>query len=344
MSRSRRIKAVVAALALLSAVLVVAAVAGWNSFQKRLNRPFRDYAGDQRIVVVERGRTVAQIAQQLEAAGVIESARMFRWHVRLAGNFPLQAGEYRFDHPVSAVEVADLMRRGEVAQHPVTVREGLDLEEVCQLLADKGFGRVERFREAARDPAAIADWDPMATDLEGYLFPDTYHFTRGAEEKAIVGTMVKRLRQVWTPRRRQRAAELGLSLRQTVTLASLIEKETGVAYERPLVSAVFHNRLRLNMNLACDPTVVYAVKRVKEYDGVINRSDLDLDSPYNTYLHPGLPPGPIANPGEAAIDAALNPADTKYLYFVSRNDGSHAFSTSYREHQRAVSIYQRQLR
>jgi len=340
--RRRRVaKALLSTATALVLILVAAGLVGWAEFQKRLNRPFRAYPESERIVLVQRGQSVGRIAADLESAGVIESARLFRWHVRLAGDFALQAGEYRFDHPLSTVQVAHVLHRGEVAQYKITIREGLDVDEVSKLLSEKGFGRAEVFLEAGHDPQPIADLDPLATDLEGYLFPETYHFTRDSTENRIIETMVRRFREIWNQQRRDRAAELGLSLRQTVTLASLIEKETGVAGERPLVSAVFHNRLRLNINLGCDPTVVYAVKRVKRYDGVINRSDLDLDSPYNTYLHPGLPPGPITNPGEAAIDAALHPADADYLYFVSKNDGSHVFSRNYREHQRAVTTYQR---
>ncbi len=153
--------------------------------------------------------------------------------------------------------------------------------------------------------------------------------------------MVRTFRRLWTAERSRRAREIDLSMREVITLASLIEKETGLARERPLVSAVFQNRLRRNVRLACDPTVIYAVKRVKEYDGVINQSDLNLDSPYNTYLYPGLPPGPISNPGMESIDAALYPADVNYLYFVSTNDGSHFFSSNYRNHRQAVRQYQR---
>ncbi len=334
-----RLVARVAAAAALA--LAVAGWAGWFELQKRLNRPYASYPDGQRLVLIEKGWSVAQIANRLESSGVIESSRLFRWHIRLAGDFPLQAGEYLFDRPLSPVQVADILRRGAVLQRRVTIPEGLDAEQVSQLLADRGFGEMEAFRAATRDPSPISDLDPRATDLEGYLAPETYQFTREASETQIIGTMVRRFRELWTPQRQARANQLGFSLRQTVTLASLIEKETGRAEERALVSAVFHNRLRVNMNLACDPTVVYAVKRVKKYDGVINRSDLELDSPYNTYLHPGLPPGPITNPGVASLEAALNPASADYLYFVSKNDGSHVFSTSYRDHQRAVTAYQR---
>jgi UPF0755 protein len=188
---------------------------------------------------------------------------------------------------------------------------------------------------------AIADLDPEAQNLEGYLFPDTYYLTRGMNEVEIVQSMIDGFRSVWSKEYDVRSRELAMTVREIITLASLIEKEAALPHERDLVSAVFHNRLRLNMKLACDPTVIYAVKLTKPYDGVINQSDLELDSPYNTYLYAGLPPGPIANPGEKAIQSALYPADSNYLFFVSRNDGSHVFSSNYRDHSRAVQQFQR---
>ena len=171
--------------------------------------------------------------------------------------------------------------------------------------------------------------------------PDTYLLPHGASPRKIVATMVDDAREFWTDEHLARARDLGLTVRDVVTLASLIEKETGQAEERPLVSAVFHNRLRKGMHLMCDPTVIYGVRLLKEFDGVINQSDLALDSPYNTYRYPGLPPGPITNPGRASLEAALYPAQADYLYFVSRNDGTHVFSEDYRSHERAVRRFQR---
>lgn len=326
-----------------AAALLLAATAlwGWSQWEKRLATPYRSYPGQQRLVLVPRGSSGAEIARILEDEGVVESARLFRWHLRLSVDTPLKAGEYLFDEPLSVRQVAAKLAKGDVHLRRITVPEGLDAAEVVQLLAREGFGDAERLRQAAADPAPIADLDPDADNLEGYLFPETYHFAREATEREVIGAMVANFRRVWTPERRRRASDLGLTTREAVTLASLIEKEASLAEERPLVSAVFHNRLRLNMNLASDPTVVYAVKRIKVYDGVIHRSDLELDSPYNTYLYPGLPPGPIANPGLASLNAALNPSESDYLYFVSRNDGSHVFSSNYRDHQRAVQRYQR---
>ena len=228
-----------------------------------------------------------------------------------------------------------------VHHHKVTIREGMTVREIAEQLEQEGFGTAELYEKAIQQTASIADLDSVAEDLEGYLFPETYLVTRSMTESEIVSAMVKTFRRLWTAERSRRAREIDLSMREVITLASLIEKETGLARERPLVSAVFQNRLRRNVRLACDPTVIYAVKRIKEYDGVISQSDLNLDSPYNTYLYPRLPPGPISNPGMESIDAALYPADVNYLYFVSTNDGSHFFSSNYRNHRQAVRQYQR---
>ncbi|MFQ5740120.1 MAG: endolytic transglycosylase MltG [Acidobacteriota bacterium] len=332
-----------ARLVLLSGCLVlIASATAYHQLDRELHKAFRGYSSTHRRFFIPRGQSATAIAASLESDGIIHSARLFRWYLRLHGDSPsLRAGEYRFDRPMSLVEVAAKLRRGEIYYHKVTIPEGLDLNEICAQLASKGFGRLEHLLQIARKPGMIADLDPRATDLEGYLFPETYSLTRGVDERSILQAMVDRFRKVWTPERWTRARELGMTMREVITLASLIEKETRLPRERPFVSAVFHNRLKKNMNLECDPTVIYAVKSIKAYDGVIHRSDLRIDSPYNTYRYPGLPPGPIAAPGAASIDAALFPADVDYLYFVSKNDGSHVFSLRYRNHKRAVLKYQR---
>jgi UPF0755 protein len=221
----------------------------------------------------------------------------------------------------------------------VTVPEGLtgmEIEEVLKAQLTAGGGS---FREAFLKTGLISDWDPAARDLEGYLFPDTYRLPRKATAADIVTAMVARFRTVFDDARRARAAELGLSVRDAVTLASLIEEETSLEKERALVSAVFHNRLRIGMKLECDPTVIYALKLEGRYTGRLLLRDLKFPSAYNTYLHSGLPPGPISNPGEPSLHAALHPAPEKYLYFVSRNDGSHRFSLTFAEHLEAVREY-----
>jgi UPF0755 protein len=222
----------------------------------------------------------------------------------------------------------------------VTFPEGTALDEMARLAAIKGIP-AEAFLAAARNPAPIHDLDPDATDLEGYLFPDTYDIPRGAEPAAqLVARMVKRFRAVIAPEL-PALAQSGRTLRQVVTLASIVETETARPDERPRVAAVFLNRLQKKMPLQTDPTIIYALRRAGTYDGNIRREDLDVDSPYNTYRRPGLPPGPIASPGRASLLAALHPLTTRELYFVSRNDGTHQFSENLAEHEHWVDVYQR---
>jgi UPF0755 protein len=203
-----------------------------------------------------------------------------------------------------------------------------------------GFGSTDDFLSAAQDPTRIKDLDPLARDLEGYLFPETYSVTRTTSAADLVAAMVARFRENFPEASRQRASEAGMSVRQVVTLASLVEKETARADERPLVSAVYHNRLKVGMGMQADPTVIYALQLAGRYRGNIRKVDLEFDSPYNTYKYRGLPPGPIANPGRAALDAALAPAAVGSLYFVSRNDGSHVFADTLIEHNRNVREFQ----
>lgn len=310
----------------------------WTWLQ--LEQPFG--AGSPRIVQIPRGASSNRIAALLAESGLLESPLCFRLAQEYSpSQRPLQAGRYALQPPLSPFQLVEILRRGRTQQHRITLPEGLDLEASVSLLVAHAFGSRSAFYEQVHSPVLIQGLDPQADDLEGYLFPETYLFEVTADEGEIIRTMVAHARKLWTPQRREQARRLGMSIREVMTLASLIEKETGASQERPLVSSVFHNRLRRNMRLACDPTVIYAVKRVNSYDGIIHQSDLQLDSPYNTYLYPGLPPGPIANPGAASVDAALNPAPTEYLYFVSRNDGTHVFSRTYEEHARAVQKYQR---
>ena len=306
-------------------------------------QPYRGYEEFPQLIVIQRGSTIPQIARTLESYGIVRSSLLFEWYARLTHRaLVLQAGEYRFEESMNLPSVIETLRTGLVHHYRVTIPEGLIMDEIAERFVALGFGSTDKFLENMQRTALIGDWDSLAEDnLEGYLFPDTYFVTRDMKEEEVVQAMVANFRKAWTPARLKRAEELEMTTREVITLASLIEKETGLANERPLISAVFHNRLQRNLKLACDPTVIYAVKLVKEYDGVINRSDLELDSPYNTYLYPGLPPGPIANPGLESIDAALYPAAVDYLYFVSTNDGKHLFSTNYRDHNQAVAEYQR---
>jgi UPF0755 protein len=230
--------------------------------------------------------------------------------------------------------------RGEVFARRLTFPEGLTIAEMAEVFESRGFGTAAQFLEAASDASAIKELDPVSTNLEGYLFPETYALPRGTPASRLVEMMVERFLSVFDERLRGLAQEQGLTTRQVVTLASLVEKETGQASERPLVAAVYRNRLKIGMGLQADPTVVYALRLAGRYDGNIRRQDLAIDSPYNTYRYPGLPPGPIAAPGAASLEATLTPADVDYLYFVSRNDGSHAFARTLSEHNRNVREFQ----
>jgi UPF0755 protein len=252
---------------------------------------------------------------------------------------PLLAGEYRFEDAASTAEVLDRIARGDVATHPLTVVEGLTLEETAAAIAAAGFGDRDRLLATMRNAGPIRDLDPAATDLEGYLFPETYAFARATSEAEIVATLVTTFRDALA--QVASAAPPAGETRRVVTLASIVEKETGLDQERPLVAGVFANRLRLGMPLGADPTIIYALKKAGTWDGDVRRADLAMESPYNTYRVAGLPPGPICSPGLASLRAAAAPATTPHLYFVSRNDGSHVFAPSLAEHNRNVERWQK---
>ena len=252
----------------------------------------------------------------------------------------LQAGEYFFDAPISPLDAVATIADGRVFLRLITFPEGLTLPEMATVFQRSGLGEAAAFREAASDPSPIADLDPAATDLEGYLFPETYSLPRNATARDLVEAMVAQFRASFDPELLTRTTERGMTVRDVVTLASVIQRETGQSDEHDLVSAVFNNRLRIGMPLQSDPTVIYALTLAGVYDGNLTRENLRFDSPYNTYRYGGLPPGPIAAPGLAVLRAALAPADVDYLYFVSRNDGTHAFARTLREHNRNVREFQ----
>ncbi|MDD8032136.1 MAG: endolytic transglycosylase MltG [Acidobacteriota bacterium] len=293
------------------------------------------------IIFIERGLNVEAIGRQLEKNGLIKDARSFRlaYSLYYSPNF-LKAGEYEFKMPVNPKKIMLEMIAGKVLLHPLTIPEGLTYKEIAELLENKNYPFKGSFLDACHKVELISDLDSQADNLEGYLFPETYHFSRGIEAEEMVRAMVTQFRKVFGKEQQERAQKLNLTVREVLTMASLIEKETSMIEEKPLVSAVFHNRLRLGMKLDCDPTIIYALKLENRFDGNIRLKDKNLKSPYNTYLYPGLPPGPICNPGYEALEAALYPASVDYLYFVSRNDGSHVFNRSYSEHLKAVSKYQ----
>lgn len=343
---ARRTLGCLLTLVLLAGAAAVAA-AWWA--HRTLAEPYRAFPGEERVVVVEPGTPSTHILRQLEAEGVIRNADLARlWLVHGLGDPPLQAGEYRFTGTAGTDEVLAKLIEGDVVTHPVTLVEGLTLEETAAELAAAGFGDEARFLEAMADPAPIADLDPEADDLEGYLFPSTYRFRRGTPEAEIVATLVATFRRQWrdevAPLWRDRAPDGGVpdTVRGVVILASLVEKEARLDRERPVIAAVYANRLERGIGLYADPTVIYALKELGRWDGNIRRPDLRLDHPYNTYVHGGLPPGPIASPGLASLRAAAAPAPVPYLYFVSRNDGSHVFSETLAEHNRNVARWQKQ--
>lgn len=324
-------------------LIVVAALAGFIAYRayEMVRTPYQGYAEDEIFFAVDRGATGTRIGRALEAEGIIEEERLFVAALRLRGETgSLQAGEYRFAEPLSTLEVVERLVRGDIYTFAVTVPEGLTVSETAEHLAAKGLGEAAALEEVFQDATLVAGIDSDATDLEGYLFPTTYQFTRNPEPREIARMMVAQFEEMFDEDKRAKSKELGLTPREVVTLASVIEKETGNAEERPLIGSVVWNRLERGIPLAMDSTIIFALKRDGRYDGNLRRVDLEMDDPYNTYRVAGPPPGPIASPGEASIDAVLEPAATRYLYFVSKNDGSHHFSTSYREHVNAVRKYQ----
>jgi len=291
--------------------------------------------------VVPLGASADTIARQLHSLGLVRHPLVFRLLARERGlETQLKAGEYALSGPLSLEGILDALARGDVVHRDVTIPEGRNLDEIASLVDAEGM-EVAAFREAARDPAPVRDLDPAATDLEGYLFPDTYEVPRSPEApRFLVRRMTQRFREVISPAL-SRIAEKKMTVRQVVTLASIVELETARAEERPRIAAVFLNRLGRGMPLQTDPSIVYALKKAGRWDGNIRKRDLDIDSPYNTYRRAGLPPGPLGSPGRESIRAVLDPVDTKELYFVSRNDGTHQFSETLAEHNRAVNRYQR---
>lgn len=330
----KSIKAVLAAI-----VLLLPAFTGW--LVRELAAPAIAEPGSGGVFFeVEKGWSARSVIGHLQDRGVVRGAFPLRLACRVF--YPgerFKAGEYLFTPPLGTKEALFRIFGGRIHLEPVTIPEGLTGQEIADLLRPGDPEGAAAFRRAFLDTGLIADLDPGAKDLEGYLYPNTYNLPRKAPEADLVAAMVAEFHEVFNEGRRQRAAELGMSVREVVTLASLIEKETALPEERPLVSAVFHNRLKIGMKLDCDPTVVYALRREGRYTGRLLVRDLTLPSPYNTYLRAGLPPGPIANPGELSLDAALHPAAEPYLYFVARGDGSHRFSRTLGEHLDAVKKF-----
>jgi UPF0755 protein len=321
-------------------VAVIGAGVAWWGYGI-VNAPYRGFSGEEVFVDIPQGTGVSGIARRLADAQVVANPLAFRIAARLSGEErKLQAGEYRFAEAATAGEIVGRLARGDVYAHLVTFREGLTMWEMADVFASSNIGTAAEFLTEARSPSRIRDLDSRASSLEGYLFPDTYRMPRSAGAKGTVDAMVAGFRREFNADLQAAASARGLTVHEAVTLASIVEKETGRAEERPLVSSVYHNRLRIKMPLQCDPTVIYALQLAGRWNGNLTRDDLAMNSPYNTYKHPGLPPGPIASPGRASLEATVRPADASYLYFVSRNDGSHVFASTLAEHNRNVQQWQ----
>jgi UPF0755 protein len=300
-----------------------------------------------KTVLLRPGWGARRIAFELKGAGVIRSAHAFLLLHALKVK-PLRAGEYRFDHPQNALQVYDRLARGDIVIHTVVVPEGFTMFDIAAAVEAAGLGRQEEFLKVAQtDTLLIKDIDPQAQSLEGYLFPDTYNFTRTQSMQDIAAAMVRRFRQEANATGLVQVVQPAnegdrrdpLYVHRVVTMASIVEKETAAPEERPTVASVYYNRLQRNMPLQADPSVIYAALLEGQYKGTIYQSDLNRDSPYNTYRVAGLPPGPIANPGHASLVAAMHPADSSYLFFVSDGQGHHRFSTNIAEHNRNVEAY-----
>jgi len=290
------------------------------------------------FVLLRPGWSTRHIANELHRAGIIRSPFAFLLLQYAEGERTLKAGEYKFDEPANALDVWHRLARGDVYARTVVVPEGYNIYDIGAAVEQAGLGPAADFIAVAReDTSLVRDLDPQATTLEGYLFPDTYQFTRIDSARDIAATMVRRFRQ--------EAQKIGLlgnpDMHRIVTMASIVEKETAAPEERPLVASVYYNRLARNMPLAADPSIIYAALLAGRYRGTIYQSDLMFDSPYNTYKYKGLPPGPIASPGIASLEAALQPARSDFLYFVSDNNGHHRFARNSDEHSRNVASYRR---
>ena len=316
-------------------LLAALATGGWLAWALRM--PITPEG--QKFVLLRPGYSTRRIAAELKSAGVIRNTLAFvLWH-RIHRKQSLKAGEYLFDKAATPLEVHDRLARGDIYVHTVVIPEGYTMFDIAQAVQDAGLGSSQQFLEVARaEIGLISDLSPDAKSLEGYLFPNTYEFTRTQNMKDIAGAMVKQFRLV--------AEQIGLTIdvQKTVTMASIIEKETAVPEERPMVASVYYNRLGRNVALQADPSVIYAELLDGSYAGALHHSDMGFQSAYNTYTHPGLPPGPIGNPGRVSLEAAMHPAQTDFYYFVSDGNGHHRFSHSLEEHNQNVARLRQAVR
>jgi UPF0755 protein len=334
---------ILAALILL-VLLAAAAAAGfiWYSIEK----PYGTIPADGLYVDIPHGASSRAVAHILKKAGVIRNSFAFEFYARRHPKRTLEAGEYLFDRPLAGKEVFWKLANGEVYEQPFTVREGETIFDIAHDLEAAKYMAAEEFLKSAQDPAEIKDLFPEARTLEGFLFPATYNLPKNAPAQELTGMMVRKFREALAnvlPNRSEGSDPLAPAIASMVTLASLVERETPKPDERPLVAGVFTNRLAKKMPLQCDPTVIYALQMDDKYKGTLTLKDLRINSPYNTYVNRGLPPGPIGNPGEVALRAALHPAETDYLYFVANTQGGHFFAPTLAEHNKNVAKYHRLL-
>lgn len=323
-------------------LVLIAVIAAAGYVYVSLHHSYQNFPSEGVYVDVPRGASQRTISRLLAENGVVRSRIAFELLCRYRKPRTMQAGEYFFDHPVTAFDVFDTIVNGRVYVKEFVVPEGFTMFDIADLAAQNGFLTRDEFLVAARDPSFVRDIAPQAPSLEGFLFPATYEFPRHMSGKDMTDAMVRKFRQVWTSLPAPGAAPQK-SAQQVVTLASLVERETPRAEERPHVAGVFENRLRVGQPLQCDPTVAYALALAGLYSGKLDGADLHFASPYNTYRNKGLPPGPIANPGEAALRAALDPPPTEDFYFVANTQGGHFFSKTLKEHNRNVARYRRLL-
>jgi UPF0755 protein len=352
---------------LLFVLLIAAAAAGWLWYS--VNYPYQGFSPEGVFLEVPHGSSSRSVARLLERNGVVRSSVAFEFYARRHPRRSLQAGEYFFDRASSAHDVFWKLANGQVFEQPFTVREGETMFDIARDLEAGKFMPADEFLRAAKDAALIQDIAPKAATLEGFLFPATYHLSRHPSATALTADMVRKFKEEWAtvtspassadamtssgtfteatqtdpPAAVNNAPPSSRPVTAIVTLASLVERETPKAEERPLVAGVFENRLHKNMLLQCDPTVIYALEQQGRYNGTLSTTDLHIDSPYNSYTHAGLPPGPIGNPGEASLRAAYRPAHTDYLYFVANTQGGHFFSATLAEHNNNVIKYRRLL-
>ena len=323
-------------------ILIVIGLLGYLYLEREMNT-FHNPSSTASFEVSP-GMSARSVVKMLRERGVIANERLTMLYLVISGNRKaLRAGEYLFDRPVTTREVVDTMVSGRIYLHRFTVPEGLTVAEVAMKWQEQGFGKAEDFVTAAKESVDLVrdfEGENARASLEGYLFPETYFFAIRTTPRRAIEAMVGRFRSVLAQLETRLPSESWpLGLRDTLVLASLVEAEAQVAEERPLIASVFVNRLKLKILLQCDPTVIYALEKANRYRGQLTRADLKFDSPYNTYRYPGLPPGPIANPGMRSLEAVMRPASSRYLYFVRTTGGRHTFSETLAAHNRAVAAY-----